>query len=189
MNLLEWLAAGLGLGGVLLGIAQKTAVWPLWIASSAIYVVIYARLALWGQVGLMVLFIGLSLWGLFQWQRQTAQAQAIPGWLGLPYWRALLLFVFAAWLLMGVFLGQTENPHAWLDAWVTTTSLFAMGLMARRRLDCWLFWGVANASAVVLFAQQALWATTLLYTVQLFLSWWGFQRWRASSSSHDAESS
>nr|UOZ97426.1 Nicotinamide riboside transporter PnuC [Cupriavidus sp.] len=187
MNLLEWLAAGLGLGGVLLGIAQKSTVWPLWIASSAIYVFIYAQLSLWGQVGLMVLFIGLSLWGLLQWRRQTAQAQTIPAWLGLSRWRTLLLLVAAVWLLMGVFLGQTENPHAWLDAWVTTTSLFAMGLMARRRLDCWLFWGAANASAVVLFAQQALWATTLLYTVQLFLSWWGFQRWRASSPGRDTE--
>lgn len=187
MNLLEWLAAGLGLSGVLLGIAQKSAVWPLWIASSAIYVFIYGQLALWGQVGLMLVFIGLSLWGLVQWRSQTTQAQ--PGWLGLPHWRTLLLLVAATWLLMGVFLGQTENPHAWLDAWVTTASLFAMGLMAKRRLDCWLFWGVANASAVVLFVQQELWATTVLYAVQLFLSWLGFQRWRASVWNPDANGS
>lgn len=187
MSLLEWLAAGLGLSGVLLGIAQKTSVWPLWIASSAIYVFIYGQLALWGQSGLMLVFIGLSLWGLVQWRRQTVQAQAQPGWLGLHRWRTLLLTCAAAWLLLGVLLGQTENPHAWLDAWVTTASLFAMGLMAKRRLDCWLFWGVANASAVVLFVQQELWATTGLYAVQLFLSWLGLQRWRASVGSPDAK--
>jgi nicotinamide mononucleotide transporter len=89
----------------------------------------------------------------------------------------------ALWLLLGVALGRTENPHAWLDAWVTATSLQAMWLMAQRRMDCWVFWAVANGSAVVLFAQQGLWATTLLYAVQSGLSFVGLQRWQRSVAS------
>jgi hypothetical protein len=42
---------------------------------------------------------------------------------------------------------------------------------------------VANGSAVVLFAQQGLWATTLLYAVQSGLSFVGLQRWQRSVAS------
>ncbi len=181
MSLLEWVAATLGLVGVLSGLAQKIAVWPLWIASSAIYVFVYAEHALWGQAGLMLVFIGLSVWGLIQWRSQAKDVRTRPQWLGISRWRALLLLTAAAWLILGVALGQTENPHAWLDAWVTTASLVAMWLMAQRRLDCWIFWGLANASAIALFVQQSLWATALLYAVQLALSWFGLQRWRVAS--------
>jgi len=60
--------------GVLLGLAQRPGVWILWVGSSAIYLVIYAQVALWGQVGLMGVFIALSFWGLWRWRSQS-QAQ------------------------------------------------------------------------------------------------------------------
>jgi nicotinamide mononucleotide transporter len=184
MNLIEWLAAGLGLMGVLLGLAQRTGVWILWIGSSALYLVLYAQVALWGQVGLMVVFIVVSLWGFFRWRAQAralaAGEETQPRWYGVCGLRRVVLIGLAAWLLLGVALGRTDNPHAWLDSWVTTTSLLAMWLMAQRRLDCWVFWAVANGSAVALFMQQGLWATTLLYALQLILSFVGLVRWQQS---------
>jgi len=180
MTLLEFLAAGLGLLGVLLGLAQRPGVWMLWVGSSAIYLVIYAQVALWGQVGLMGVFIALSFWGLWRWRAQSQAQETQPQWHGVCGLRRVVLVGAALWLLLGVALGRTENPHAWLDAWVTATSLQAMWLMAQRRLDCWIFWAVANGSAVALFAQQGLWATTLLYVVQSGLSFVGLQRWRRS---------
>ena len=180
MTLLESVAAGLGLLGVLFGLAQRPGVWMLWVGSSAIYMAIYAQVALWGQVGLMAVFIALSFWGLSRWRAQSTAEEAQPQWHGMCGLRRVVLVGAALWRLLGVALGRTENPHAWLDAWVTATSLQAMWLMAQRRLDCWVFWAVANGSAVVLFAQQGLWATTLLYAVQFCLSFVGLQRWRRS---------
>jgi len=67
---------------------------------------------------------------------------------------------------------------------VTVLSLFAMSLMARRYLICWPIWGLVNSLSIILFARQALWATTALYAVQLVLSGVGYRTWlRASSSS------
>jgi len=41
-----------------------------------------------------------------------------------------------------------------------------------------------NSLSIILFARQALWATTALYAVQLVLSGVGYRTWlRASSSS------
>lgn len=179
MNLLEWSAAVLGLLGVFFGMRQKLWVWPLWIGSSALYVYLYVKLALWGQAGLMLIFICMSLWGLVQWRRQRDKGAEQPTWHGLSAWRPSLLMAIAAWLVLGVILGRAQSPHAWLDAWVTMTSLLAMWLMARRKLDCWLIWALANSSAVVLFVSQALWPTSLLYALQLGLSIMGFFRWRA----------
>ena len=82
---LEWLAAGLGLLGVVLGLRENVWVWPVFIASSAIYLAVYLRVDLIGQAVLMLVFILTSLWGLWNWrQANTGLSGSVlkgPGWL------------------------------------------------------------------------------------------------------------
>ncbi|MGA1553639.1 MAG: nicotinamide mononucleotide transporter, partial [Burkholderiaceae bacterium] len=81
---LEWLAAGLGLLGVVLGLRENIWVWPFFIASSAIYLAIYLRLNLIGQAVLMLVFILTSAWGLWNWrqsrERSPTSTTQGPGW-------------------------------------------------------------------------------------------------------------
>jgi nicotinamide mononucleotide transporter len=54
----------------------------------------------------------------------------------------------------------------------------ATWLLARKYSDNWLAWLGVNGSAVVLFAQQRLWPTVLLYTLFALMSAWGWWMWR-----------
>jgi nicotinamide mononucleotide transporter len=58
-----------------------------------------------------------------------------------------------------------------------------MGLMAQRYLICWPIWALVNSLSIVLFARQALWATTALYALQLVLSGVGYRMWLRASPS------
>ncbi|MEK9811621.1 MAG: nicotinamide mononucleotide transporter, partial [Bordetella sp.] len=81
---LEWLAAGLGLAGVLLGLRENIWVWPFFIASSAIYLLIYLKLNLIGQAVLMLVFILTSAWGLWNWRKNRAAGNRQV--LDRPFW-------------------------------------------------------------------------------------------------------
>ena len=181
--ILEWVAAGLGLAGVLLGLRQWPGTWLCWLGSSLLYLGLMWQAALYGQTVLMGIFAITALWGYVGWRRDGAPQPEGPGTLRvLPLYRrwALLLAVGAAgalWFWVRI-VGDAGGQSPWLDGAVTVLSLLAMALMAQRYLICWPIWGFVNALSVILFAQQALWATTALYAVQFVLSVVGYQTWR-----------
>ncbi len=179
---LEWLAAGLGLGGVVLSLRENIWVWPLFIASSAIYLVIYLGVDLIGQALLMLVFILTSAWGWRNWNRSNEASVETrplrPTWLAQRervLW-SLGAFVLALVLVTG-FSALAYHPNPWLDAAITSVSLIAMILMGLKRIDCWFAWLLANAASVVLFVQQALWPTAVLYLIQFGLAFWGLHTW------------
>lgn len=177
---LEWLAAGLGLVGVLLGLRQRRGVWQLFIASSALYGLVYAWYALYGQALLMIGFIGMSLWGLQRWSETPppSGSSLVIRPLGLEEGLMVLALSLAGWIGLGAWFSGTSSPSPWLDALVTVVSLAAMRLMARKQLACWPAWALANGLSVWLFVSQGLWATTMLYSLQFALSFYGLWQWK-----------
>lgn len=185
---LEWLAAGLGLLGVVLGLRENIWVWPFFIASSAIYLTIYLSLNLIGQAVLMLVFILTSAWGLWNWRQSRPDSSSstpkVPGWLGRAQRTYFLLAV--AVLSLGFFIWFStveQHPNPWLDAIVTSVSLMAMVLMGMKRIDCWLAWLFANAASVVLFLQQSLLPTAVLYFIQFGLAYLGLRLWTQRQAS------
>ena len=65
------------------------------------------------------------------------------------------------------------------DSLGTLASLYATWLLARRIIDTWAWWIVIDAGLAVLFAQQSLWPTAVLYLAYAVLAAIGWRQWRA----------
>jgi nicotinamide mononucleotide transporter len=141
--------------------------------------------ALYGQAALMGVFTATSIWGYVRWRFASPTHPDAPGVQSLPTRWAFLLGAGVLVLcgLWGRFMRDAGGQSPWLDSAVTVLSLLAMGLMVRRYLICWLIWGLVNSLSIILFATQALWATTALYAVQLVLSGVGYRTWLRASPS------
>ena len=183
--MIEWAAAGLGLSGVVLGLGQRPSTWICWFGSSFLYFGLMWHAALYGQAALMGVFAATSLWGYVRWRFSIPTQSDASGVQSLPARWAFLLGVGALALsaLWGHVMRDAGGQSPWLDGAVTFLSLLAMGLMARRYLICWPVWGLVNSLSIILFARQALWATTALYAVQLVLSGVGYRTWLRASPS------
>jgi nicotinamide mononucleotide transporter len=157
--------------------------WPLAILSSALYVWVFANAKLYGDAALQILFIALSLWGWLQWHR-GAQAsnsspklapRAIPKlqalW-GLALWLALCVLI--AWILHRF----TDSDAAIADAFITSSSIAATLLLARKFTVNWLIWLAVNMVSVILFISKQLWLSAVLYAVLAAMSVYGWQQWR-----------
>lgn len=180
-RVIELVAFALALGYVLLSIRQRPIAWPLMIAASTLYGLLFLASRLYGQALLQLGFIAIAAWGWWQWThgRKDDRPLAVST-LRLPQRLLLVVACGVATVLAALLLGRgTDAASPWLDAFTTVGSLLAQVLTARKYTDAWIGWLVVNLVSVALFLQQQLMPTALLYAIMAALSvagWWAWRR-------------
>lgn len=182
---LELVAFVLAVLMVLLNIRVDPLAWPLAIASSALYFLLFWQSRLYGDASLQILFIVVALWGWWQWLRGTqadGSALRVRRLDARGRWIALGA-VALAWPATGLFLKHyTDTDVPWWDAFPTAASLVGQWLLGRKYVENWPAWIAVNGVAVTLFAFKGLWLTTLLYTLFIVLSLFGWRAWSRAAA-------
>ena len=73
---------------------------------------------------------------------------------------------------------MTDSDVVFLDSITTALSLTAMLLLARRKLENWIFWIVADIIYIPLFIYKGLYITSGQYFVFLILAISGYFEWK-----------
>ena len=155
--------------------------WPLAMASSALYALLFASSKLYGEAGLQSLFIAMAAWGWWQWLRghDDKGQQLHVGTLGTRARWQVLAATAAAWPLLALLLARaTDSDVPWLDALPTVGSVAGTLLLARKRIENWPVWVAVNAVSVGLFAVKGLWLTVLLYALFCAMALAGWRAWK-----------
>jgi nicotinamide mononucleotide transporter len=186
---LEIVAFGLSLAMVAANMRVKVVGWPLAIASSLLYALLFADSKLYGEASLQLFFVAVSIWGWRQWLRGTApEGGALQvRWLSSRQRLTALVATLAAWPLLGLLLARaTDSDVPYFDALPTVASITGQLLLGRKFVENWAVWLAVNLVSVLLFAYKGLWLTTLLYALFAVLSVWGWRAWqqRAQRAGH-----
>lgn len=179
---LELLAFVLAVAMVVCNIRVIPWGWPLAIASSLLYFLLFWQSRLYGDAGLQIFFATMAAWGWWQWLRgTTAQGRTLTV-RRLPVqgrWLALAI-ALAAWPALGLFLDRyTDTDVPYWDAFPTALSVVGQYLLGRKYVENWPTWVVVNVAGVSLFAYKGLWLTVVLYTLFVAMSFAGWRAWRA----------
>jgi len=177
---LELVAFVMALLMVACNLRVNPAAWPLAIASSLLYALLFADAGLYGAAGLQFVFIAVALWGWWQWLRGTgADGAALRVHVMTPRQRALAAAAtLAAWPLLALLLDRaTDSDVPWLDALPTVASITGQILLGRKLLENWAVWLGVNLFSVGLFALKGLWLTVILYAIFAVLSAVGWRVW------------
>lgn len=191
MNSVELAGFVLSLAMVYCNIKEIHWGWPLAIASSALYGVVFWNTQLYGEASLQVMFILTSIWGWRQWRLgvQAPQAPQVESWVKpatlqishlLPAQRQKAIFAFLiAWPAFTFFLYRfTDSDVAIWDGLVTALSLLAQYLLAKKKIENWWVWLAVNSITVGLMLVKSLWLTALLYLIFAGLSYVGLKAWQ-----------
>jgi nicotinamide mononucleotide transporter len=176
---LERLAVTLAIAYLLLAIRQNPWCWLFAIASSALYLLLFARAGLVMQSALQVFFIAMAVYGWRQWTGTSTRASLpVRRW---PWWRHLAAIgaVAVATVLNGALMardGAGLVPYA--DAGVAWASVLTTWLVARKVLENWLWWIAIDVVAAALYGTQGLYATAALYVLYAGLAVQGFRSWQ-----------
>jgi nicotinamide mononucleotide transporter len=178
---LEIVAFVLSLAMVAANMRVNPVGWPLAIAASALYALLFAHSKLYGEAALQLFFIVVACWGWWQWLRGRG-----AGGLALLQvhrltrrgWVLAGVATLAAWPLAGAVLARaTDSDVPMLDALATVGSVTGQILLGRKVLENWLVWLAVNLFSVGLFALKGLWLTVLLYALFALLSVAGWRAW------------
>lgn len=168
---------------VLLNIRQNHWAWLFAIISSAAYGMVFFDARLYGDMGLQLVFIVVSVWGWYSWLHGGAQRQALDvtrldraGWIAsLIGWAAG--FVLLAWFLKTF--TDTDVPHA--DGFLTAGSLLGQVLLSRKKLENWHAWIAVDILYVGLYVYKHLVLTAILYGVFVLMAIVGLRAWRRAA--------
>jgi nicotinamide mononucleotide transporter len=165
---------------VLLNIRQNHWAWLFAIISSAAYGVVFYHSKLYGDMGLQVVFIVVSVWGWHSWLRGGAghgalQVTRLDG----AGWRASLAGWAVGFVLLAYFLKtwtDTDVPHA--DGFLTAGSLVGQVLLSRKKVENWHAWIAVDILYVGLFLYKHLALTALLYALFVVMAVIGLRAWK-----------
>jgi nicotinamide mononucleotide transporter len=178
---LEIVAVVLSLAMVYCQLRVNPMAWPLAIASSLLYALLFANSRLYGEAGLQFVFIAVAGWGWWLWisgQGGSGGRLQVHTLSRRRRWQVALA-TLAAWPLLALLLDTaTDSDVPWLDALPTVGSIAGQVLLARKAVENWPVWLAVNVFSVGLFAYKSLWLTAWLYAVFAVLSWVGWQAWR-----------
>lgn len=181
MSATEVVAFAMALAMVVLNMRVHPAAWPLAIASSALYGVLFWQNRLYGDASLQLLFIAMAGWGWWQWVagRGESGAPLVVRALSQRGRFATVAAIAVAWPAIGFLLAAvTDSDAPWWDAFPTAASTVATALLARKYVENWAVWIAVNVVATGLFAWKGLWLTTALYALLAGLAVVGWVAWQ-----------
>jgi nicotinamide mononucleotide transporter len=184
---LELLACMLSLAMVVCNMRVNLLAWPLAIAASLLYGLLFWNHRLYGEASLQLFFVAVACWGWWQWLRGRDAQGAVLRVRRLPMRARWLLAatVLAAWPLLGVLLRRfTDTDVPWWDALPTAGSVAGQWLLGRKYVDNWPVWLAVNLVSVALFAYKGLWLTVALYALFALLSVVGWRTWERRARIH-----
>ncbi|HEX4232891.1 MAG TPA: nicotinamide riboside transporter PnuC [Caldimonas sp.] len=163
--------------------------WPLAIASSLLYMLLFWNSRLYGDASLQVFFAVVAGWGWWQWLRGTddaGHALRVRS-LGAHGRVSTLVALAIAWPATALFLRRfTDTDVPWWDAFPTAASVVGQWLLGRKYVENWPLWIVVDVVGAALFAYKGLWLTTLLYLVFVVMAFTGWRSWIVRAASERA---
>ena len=175
----EAVAAALGLIYLLLAVRRNLLCWLCAFVSTAIYLVLFAKAALYMQSALQVFYLAMAVYGFIDWKKGRTEESGvlIRAWSPAQHLLAAAGVVVAS-LVNGWLLAHTDAAAPYLDSFVTWGSVITTWMVARRVLENWLYWIVVDAVAAYLYFTQGLLATTVLFVIYLGIVVRGYFVWR-----------
>ena len=175
---LEFVAVVLGVIYVLLILKRNRLGWLAGAGSSIIYVYLAARAHLPMQSLLQFYYVVMSAYGWRNWTRaQQQQGGGIGRWPVRNHVLALLAILLLSLLTAQWLRLETHAAWPYLDSLTTWISLFATWLVARLKLENWLYWISADSVMAYLFAAQGYPFTAGLFLTYMFIAVFGFREW------------
>ena len=178
---IEVFGALTGIIYVILEIRQSIWLWPLGLITSALYVWVFFTNKFYADMGLQSYYVLISIYGWYWWLRGGKKYNTDS----LPVTRislklvVILVFVFIL-LFAGIWyilLNYTDSPVPLGDAFTTALSIVATWMLARKIIEHWIVWVIADLVSMGLYIYKGLYPTVILFAVYTLMAVIGYREW------------
>jgi len=180
--LLETVAVILGFLSVWFSKQNNILVYPAGMISTSIYVYILFNFGLIGDMLINAYYFFISIYGWYFWSlsHEGVSLNKISHMNFNDYKTTLILFLSAIFFVFVVydFFNMWDNIIAYIDTITTAIFFVGMWLMARRKIENWLFWIIGDIISIPVYFHKGLALTSLQYLVFTFIAIAGYIAWK-----------
>ncbi len=186
MTWLEAFAVFLGIASVFYSMKVNILVYPTGIISTLIYVWICFQYKLYADMGINAYYFGMSVYGWYVWTHPKEGAAEVPvTWMKAKGWLiALVILLFSYLLLSYVLVNFTDSDVPYWDSFTTASAFVGMWLMAKKKVENWIFWIITDFVAIPLYFYKGLILTSFQYLFFTVLAIMGLIAWIKSARTY-----
>nr|WP_315176447.1 nicotinamide riboside transporter PnuC [uncultured Flavobacterium sp.] len=179
---LELIAIFFGLVSVWFAKKDNILVFPTGLVSTSIYAYLLWQWELLGDSMINVYYFVMSLYGWYHWTRKKGDEVEFP----ISYINskekiyAILIFVMTVVFVVLVYLyfGKFTTWYSYVDTFLTAIFFVGMWLMAKRKIENWIFWIIGDFISIPLYFAKGYTFTSLQYIIFTIIAFYGYLEWK-----------
>lgn len=163
--------------------AKKNHIWvfPTGLISTIIFVYLLWKWTLLGDMMINAYYFVMSIYGWYVWtQKSNDQATPISRTNTKEKRISFVIFIITLVFVYVVYqsAGKWTTWTAYVDTVTTAIFFVGMWLMARRKIENWIFWIVGDIISVPLYFYKGLTFTSFQYLIFTVIAIYGFLAWK-----------
>ena len=178
---LEFIAVFLGILSVIFAKMNKIAVYPTGMISTGIFVYLLFQFELLGDMIINAYFFFMSIYGWFYWsyKKEGQIINKVSYSSNKDYVIVALIFLISLILISIIYklFNAFTSWSAYIDTLTTGIFFVAMWLMARRKIESWIFWIIGDLISIPLYLYKGLAITTIQYFIFTIIAVMGYKSW------------
>ncbi len=164
---------------------ENVLVFPTGLVNTTFYIYLSYKGHLLGEASVNLYYTIMSFYGWYLWTRtkedhQTPLLQITTS--TTNQWLQQIGFFTTFYLVIYASLSYAKTAFApeaipWADAFASATAYTAMWLMAKKKVESWIWWILTNIASIPLYFIKGYAFTSVQFLVLLFLAIAGWRSW------------
>lgn len=183
---LEAVAVIMGIVSVWYSRKENILVYPTGLINTTLYIYLSYKGHLLGEASVNLYYTIMSLYGWYLWTRKTPDQTNYV--LQITHsntkeWLQQLLFFGVIYTTLFLVLTSAKSAFApeaipWADAFASATAYTGMWLMAKKKVESWIWWILTNIASIPLYFTKGYAFTSIQFMVLLILAIAGLISWK-----------
>ena len=189
---LEYVAVFAGITCVWFSKKENILVYPIGLINTILYMYISIKGNLLGEASVNLYYTVMSIYGWILWAKKDKQSNTAMlhvTYSNIKEWRQELLFFAVFYVAIFSSLTWAKKAFApeaipWADAFASATAYTGMWLMAKKKVESWIWWIATNLASIPLYFVKGYVFTSVQFVVLLGLAVAGLISWRQKANEH-----
>ena len=181
-TLLELFAVTMNIFSVIYAKRNSILVYPTGLIGTGIFVYILYNFSLLGDMIINFYFVLMSIYGWYYWaqKKDGAALHNVSRTTNKEYYIIVILGITSLLSIYFIynFYDKWDSWTAYVDTITTAIFFVAMYLMARRKVESWIFWIIGDLITIPLYFYKGLTISSIQYLIFLILAILGYISWK-----------
>ncbi|WP_394759765.1 nicotinamide riboside transporter PnuC [Flavobacterium sp.] len=179
---LELVAIFFGLWSVWCAKKDNILVFPTGLISTFIYAYLLWKWDLLGDSMINGYYFIMSIYGWYHWTRKKGNIEEFPVSVITNKEKTIALIIFVLTIIFVAFVylyfGKFTNWYSYIDTLLTAIFFVGMWLMAKRKIENWIFWIIGDLISIPLYFAKGYTFTSFQYIVFTIIAVFGYLEWK-----------